>query len=494
VVAAPAIQGWDRISGRKPSETGGKALLSRWLASARARILIAYVGVLVVVALLSLVGLRQVLISSAAHRADRGLQHQADRFVEFLGHEPHGARNPADLKAMFAAYLDRIRPDRDDTYVLFIGGRHQPTLGARTREYAHAKLLRPLAGTTRRRHGELKTREGPIRYMIAPIRMADGRRGALAVTLDFGSEIADEVNTPVRLLTIVLFVVLLGGSIMAFLVAGRALAPVSVLADTVRSINESDLTRRIPVDGHDEVSELARTFNAMLDRVEAAFESQRKFISDGEHELRTPITIIRGHLEVISDDPVERRQTLDLVLDELDRMTRLVDDLLVLARADQPDFLQLEEIDVDAFAEELHAKATGLAPREWRLVAATPGRLKADRHRLTQAVMNLAENAVRHTHEDEVIELGSSVHNGTVRIWVRDGGPGVEPGQEQRIFERFARGHSAGRTNGAGLGLAIVRAIAEAHGGGVSVRSRPGLGATFEIAVPVEPRPEGTHR
>ena len=114
-----------------------------------------------------------------------------------------------------------------------------------------------------------------------------------------------------------------------------------MLADTARSISETDLTRRIPVSGRDEIAELARTFNAMLDRLEAAFATQRAFVSDASHELRTPITIVRGHLELLGDDPQERRETIALVTDELDRMSRFVDDLLLLAKAERDDFLRV---------------------------------------------------------------------------------------------------------------------------------------------------------
>ena len=117
--------------------------------------------------------------------------------------------------------------------------------------------------------------------------------------------------------------------------------PAAALGDTARSISETDLSRRIPVTGNDEIAELARTFNAMLDRLERAFATQRAFVSDASHELRTPITIVRGHLELLGDDPEERRETVALVTDELDRMSRFVDDLLLLARAEREDFLRV---------------------------------------------------------------------------------------------------------------------------------------------------------
>ena len=226
----------------------------------------------------------------------------------------------------------------------------------------------------------------------------------------------------------------------------------------------------------------------MLDRLEDAFASQRSFVSDAGHELRTPITIVRGHLELLGDDPEERRETVALVTDELDRMSRFVDDLLTLARAERHDFLQLEDVDLDALTEELGAKASALAPRRWEVERVGAGRLRADRQRLTQAVMSLAQNAVQHTRPGDSIVLGSELRAGRARLWVRDSGPGVTSVDRERIFERFARADGGRRrSEGAGLGLAIVLAIAEAHGGRVELESSLSHRATFTVDVPVEP-------
>jgi signal transduction histidine kinase len=288
-------------------------------------------------------------------------------------------------------------------------------------------------------------------------------------------------------------VTLLVGSLLAWRVAEGVLRPVRDVSRTAQSISEGDLTRRIRVTGHDEIAALATTFNEMLDRLEAAFATQRRFVDDAGHELRTPITVIRGHLELLEDDPEERRKTLDLVMDELDRMQRIVEDLIVLAKAERPDFLNLDTVDLATLTEEVHAKAAAIAARDWRLDGVGRGVVVADRQRLTQAMMQLAQNAAQHTGEGDTISLGSSVRNGEARVWVRDTGPGVPPEQRDRIFRRFARGGGTRPSEGAGIGLAIVKAIAEAHHGRVELDSAPSEGATFAVVIPTDqPQEEPT--
>lgn len=228
----------------------------------------------------------------------------------------------------------------------------------------------------------------------------------------------------------------------------------------------------------------------MLDRLESAFEAQRRFLDDAGHELRTPITIVRGHLELMGDDPAERRETVALVTDELDRMARLVDDLLTLAHAERLDFLDRQPVELGDLTDELAAKAPALGERGWVVDARAEGAMVADRQRLTQAVMQLAENAVRHTSPGDEIGLGTALAGDEARLWVRDTGPGVPAGQEGRVFERFARGPDTPRGESSGLGLSIVRAIAESHGGRVELDSAQGAGATFTIVVPTAARAE----
>jgi signal transduction histidine kinase len=279
---------------------------------------------------------------------------------------------------------------------------------------------------------------------------------------------------------------LLIGSLVTWRVAEGLLRPVRATTETARRISTADLTGRIPVKGHDELAELGRTFNELLDKLEEAFETQRRFVDDAGHELRTPITIVRGHLELLEEDPEERDRTLALVQDELDRMHRIVADLLTLAKSERPDFLSLEPVDLTRLTEDLFEKIRALGDRNWRADRVGRGIVVADRQRLTQAITQLAHNAVQHTSPGAEIAVGSEVRGGDARLWVRDTGAGIAHGDLDRIFDRFARGHQKRASEGAGLGLSIVRAIAEAHGGRVEAQSVVGTGSTFTIVIPLD--------
>jgi signal transduction histidine kinase len=168
-------------------------------------------------------------------------------------------------------------------------------------------------------------------------------------------------------------------------------------------IGEDDLTRRIPVRHNDAIAALADQLNAMMERLRAAFATQRQFFDDASHELRTPITIIRGNLELLGDDPTERAEDIRLCLDELDRMSRIVDDLLLLAKSERPDFVRPEPVDLTELTSDLDAKVRALGERHWQLEAIGEGTVRVDPQRITQAMVQLAHNAVQHTKSGDVI-------------------------------------------------------------------------------------------
>jgi signal transduction histidine kinase len=224
----------------------------------------------------------------------------------------------------------------------------------------------------------------------------------------------------------------------------------------------------------------------MLDRLQIAFDSQKEFLKDASHELRTPITVIQGHLEMLKYSPDQQEATIILLLDELDRMSRLVNDLLILAKADHPDFLHPRAEELDWMTEEIYLKARLLAVRDWQLEAKGLSPITVDRQRLTQAMMNLVQNAIRHTQEGDMITLGSSIKGKYAYLWVCDTGEGIAPENQTRIFERFARATKQDATfEGHGLGLAIVSAIMRAHQGWVELESYLGRGSTFTLVIPL---------
>ncbi|TMM05520.1 MAG: HAMP domain-containing histidine kinase [Actinobacteria bacterium] len=221
------------------------------------------------------------------------------------------------------------------------------------------------------------------------------------------------------------------------------------------------------------------------EQLESTLEREEQFLHDASHELRTPVTIARGHLEVLGRSNGRSSTEVDVAVDELSRMERILDRLLLLARADQPDFLELEQIVLDHFLEDVFMRWSEIAPRSWRLGALAHGTLRADPEQLRIALDALLENAVKYSEPGDRIELSSRATGSMVVIEVDDEGIGVPDEPLARIFERFARSDPA-RTRtagGVGLGLAIVDTIVKAHGGRSLVRRKP-QGSVFGIQLP----------
>jgi two-component system OmpR family sensor kinase len=280
----------------------------------------------------------------------------------------------------------------------------------------------------------------------------------------------------------------------SYLIGARVSLPLRRMATIAARVDAGELKPRIHEAGGpgDEVRVLADAFNHMLDRLSEAFAGQRAFVADASHELRTPLTVIRGQLEVLgaqSDPPIEEvRRVERLVQAEVSRITRLVDDLLLLAKSEERKFLQLQSIDLRTYIEELWDGMSLTAERHFELSAIPDGTLQADPDRLAQALRNLARNALEHTSApDGLVRLEVEAGAGErVRFVVADDGPGIPAEERERIFERFHRTDAARdrASGGTGLGLAIVRAIAQAHDGRVTASERPGGGARIELELP----------
>jgi signal transduction histidine kinase len=478
---------------------------------ARTRILIWYLILLVFFVSVALPLIRQRLFARVQARVQSELVEEVDEFNEIVDgglksqNEEDKERlvrrsditnweapkNIYELTKLFEIHLTDELPDDDVFYIAIVKGEFYKSnpRGLPDVMDFDSTLMERWKKLTKPSQGEEDFDDEDIDsvlYVAEPIKINNEVMGVFVVahtTAGERSEALEAIQVVVEVKIFVLIIALL----FAWLAAGKILSPLRVLAKTTQEINESDLTKRIPVQGTGEIAKLATTFNAMMNRLEVAFSTQRDFLNDAGHELRTPITIIRGHLELMGDDPEEQRETLAIVMDELDRMCRFVDDLILLAKAERSDFLQLDMVDIATLTEELFTKAKGLAVRDWQFDTSANVTILADRQRLTQAVMNLAQNATQHTQESDTISIGSGISKGKVRFWVKDTGEGIAPNDQKRIFERFARAAiSRRRSEGAGLGLSIVRAIVQAHGGKIYLKSILGTGSTFTIVLPIE--------
>jgi two-component system, OmpR family, sensor kinase len=458
--------------------------------SIRVRILAAVLVLLAGLSAVSIVVLRNSLLERLDQRVQVELRQEAEEFELLAGGiDPRtGAPFGDDFEALFDLYFQREVADVGESLMAFVEDRlYQSERAAGVVAPAEVdEAIEYWLSLEEREEGELDTPEGQVRYIALPL--TGGTRDGLVVVAAFPAFERADIDDAVRTQAITQFGTIVLAALLGLGLAGRVLRPLRSLADTAQTISETDLTRRIAVRGEDEASRIAGAFNDMLGRLERAFAAQRQFLDDASHELRAPLTVIRGHIELLEfeADPEERSVTITLITDEIERMSRIVEDLLLLAKAERPDFFTMEPVDIAELTTDVHRKAAVLCAREWRLESTAPAFIRADRQRLTQAMMQLAQNACDHTDVRASVGIGSRVEDGAVRLWVHDSGAGVPREDAQRIFERFVKGSD--RSGGSGLGLSIVAAIAKAHGGYAGLG--PGPGARFEIVVPrhgVEP-------
>ncbi len=331
---------------------------------------------------------------------------------------------------------------------------------------------------------------GELRLLKRTVRMP----GGTDVTVGVGESLAvvSHAQAGVARAFILAGVLALAGALLAsYLIGSRVSRPLRRMATVAARVDAGDLHPRIHDrggQGH-EVRVLTDAFNHMLDRLTDAFAGQRAFVADASHELRTPLTVIRGQLEVLAAQPnptgSEVRRVEHLVQAEIARIGRLVDDLLLLTRSEQTQFLRIESIDLPVFVQELWDGTSLLAERHFELGQVPDGTLRADPDRLAQALRNLVGNAIEHTGDGTgLVRMHvQTLAGGHIRFVVEDDGPGIPEAQREQVFDRFHRTDAARdrASGGTGLGLAIVRAIATAHGGSVRAGSSPEGGARIEL-------------
>lgn len=277
------------------------------------------------------------------------------------------------------------------------------------------------------------------------------------------------------------FVVAAIGSLSTFVIAGGELPwPVIAIYTVVTALTLTTVWLL----GWNLLAPPARDA-AALDASDAAVEAQRRLLDDVRHELKTPIAIVRGHLELVDpNDPADVAAVRDLGIAELDRMTRLIGDIDLLASV-EGDRFTMAEVDLEALTQRLADLVTVIPGHRWSVEQSDRVIVHGDADRLLQAWLQLADNAAKYTPAGTAIEIGSGVYAGVAHLWVRDHGPGIAPAHRHRIFRRFDRGSRRRSAGGSGLGLAIVDTIAKAHGGHCGVAETAGGGATFTIEVPI---------
>jgi heavy metal sensor kinase len=338
-------------------------------------------------------------------------------------------------------------------------------------------------------------RGGPVRLLTVPVL----RSGRSVEIIQVSAPLARTREALARYLTTLLALVPVAvglGAAGGAVLAGRALSPVRGMSKAARQITAEDLHRRLARRGAgDEIDHLADTLNTMLAGLEAAFAQAKRFSADAAHELRTPLTALKGEMEVAlraARSPEEYRRVLHSGLEEVEHLIRLVEDLLLFSRSaaalgPPPERVELEPLVLEAL--EAGARRAQGAGVTVRADALEPAAVLGDAGALRRALGNLVDNAVKYTPAGGKVELSLLAGEGQARIVVRDTGIGIDPADAARIFDPFvrldaARSRDAG---GAGLGLALVRAIVDAHGGAIAVDSVPGAGSRFTISLPLAP-------
>jgi len=298
---------------------------------------------------IGLVAQRAVLLRRLDREVSASLDQERRELARLAaGRDPAtGRRFDGDVRAIFDTFLRRNLPGEGEVYVTLVEGSPYKSTPAPdgVRLDNDRELVARWTALDAGARGQIDTRAGPVDFLAVPLR-DEGRIAGVFVVANFLRGERNEIEDSIRVEAAVGGIVLLVALGAAWITAGRLLRPVRDLTETARAITETDLSQRIPTEGDDEIAQLARTFNEMLDRLTSAFTAQRAFVDDAGHELRTPITIVRGHLELMGDDPQDRADTVTLVTDELDRMTRIVEDLLMLATSEQPDFVRPELIEL----------------------------------------------------------------------------------------------------------------------------------------------------
>jgi signal transduction histidine kinase len=415
-----------------------------------------------------------------------------------LGTLAGGPANPS-LAPGISAYLEAFR----DYLVLADTGHKVVALSGVTRGLSAAELeqlsapARQLVGQRSAGTLDVGGSLGTVRYLATRVDSAGPGIGWLVVATPT-EDVAFGPGALLQSMLVIAPIVLLCSAALGWWLAGTSVQPLLGIMDELKAITDGrSLHRRlaVPLSG-DEISRLVVTLNGMLARLEQSFSSLRRFTADASHELKTPLMVLRAGVERGLTHPQTPRdvlQSLDETLDQINQMTEMVDNLLTLARADEGRApLALEESDLRELVADV-SETAGILGEDAQVRVTTqmpegPVMLPVDRHRVRELLLNLVTNAIKYTPAGGLVGLSLTQEDGAVTLMVSDTGVGIAPGDLPHIFDRFWRADPArsrtGERAGTGLGLAITKWIAEAHGGSITVQSRPGRGTVFTVHLP----------
>lgn len=450
---------------------------------------------------------REVLLTQVSKDANDQVVHEIGEFRQFseVGVNPATAQPFDSLDDMLQTFITRqysgyseqlIGVANEQVIYLKEQDDHATTAGYRLHQ---DRALLENIRTSSERSGVENTPAGPIHWgkIDVTINNSAGTQKGQLIVVEYTQPQLDQVRFTVKTMIGVGLAGLLLTSVFSWFIAGQILKPIRTLRTVAEDITDKNISARVPVHGDDDIAAMSVTFNQMLDRLEDASITQRQFLDDVSHELRTPITIVRGHLELMERASPDQHATLGLVDDELERMGRIVGDLLILAKAERPDFVRPQLTDVTELIISLDSKVQAFSKHRWVISDIAEGEVVLDAQRITQAMIQLAANAAQYSPEGTVIKLGTAYgnHNGSpvLKLWVQDQGPGVAPEDARSLFERYRQTNAKNpearnqHSLGAGLGLAIVQAIAEAHRGNAWVATPDsGIGSTFGLSIPTD--------
>ena len=491
-----------RIRGAEPSGSGHNGEVTSLLPTRTVTIGTRVMWAIVLVAGIALVMCGAIVwalgLSSVSADATNRLEHSRDRIRQLAAdrQDPSSGQPLEDVSAVLRTHIQRTAEGRGEAELGFVGtdaGTELTWVSADNvsfRPEEDKKLLTQVTAQASASESVIETVRTPAssyRVLIVPLQ-GGSQRGALVHVIDLKIAESQLRRTMAFYAAAAVFTVALVTGLAWFAVE-RLLRPIEQLRRATESIGEEDLTTRVPVKGRDDLTALAAAVNRMLDRVQTSVEAQRNLLDDVGHELRTPIAVVRGHLELTDPaDPEDVRQTQLLALDELDRMGMLVGDLILLAKSVQSDFVTPVDTDVAELTELVFDKSLALGERRWKMESAAFTRAMVDPTRITQAWLQLVANAVRYSEHCSTVSLGSAVRDGHLQMWVRDEGIGIAPEDIDLVRQRFKRTAGAQKlASGTGLGLSIVETIVAAHGGRLDILSEVGRGSVFTMVIPLKP-------